>query len=86
MAVLMKPPFRNALLANAYTKMVDAYERDDAGLFNPEGNPRKWGSMATHFWNGYHGLRPEQWDRASKQMIVYAAYRAGKDVRAKPSN
>lgn len=73
--------FKNPTLRKQYDLLVQAFLTGHRDIGTPERRCRG-NSLATHFWRGYdntlEGL-PYFKDRASRQLPVYAAYRAGQD-------
>lgn len=65
----------------AFSRCVSAYEAKHPDLFTKDGKPRRGGSsVAEMFWKGYDGVCP-RWDRTSKELVCYAYWCAGVEVR-----
>lgn len=81
----MKNPFRDRTMRREYDAAVRAYESKHQDLFvkGERRTPGGYGSsFASFFWNGFDGKTKGvacMSDRASRSMIGYAYYRAGKD-------
>jgi hypothetical protein len=75
----MANPFRNDLMRRRYDDLVKAYHRGHANLFTQDGGRSRGCSMATDFWRGFDNSIPAaRWDRASRDTLAWAAYRAGR--------
>lgn len=80
-----KPNFRHETLRVQFEVMVVAFDAGHRDLGTPEarctGN-----SFASAFWKGYDGVTTglgNYRDRASRQTLAYACYRAGQYCRAR---
>jgi hypothetical protein len=72
-------PFRNPLMRARFDDLVTAYRRGHANLFTESGRRARGCSMATDFWRGFDNAIPAaRWDRASRDTLAWAAYRAGR--------
>ena len=79
---MTRNPFRDREMRRIYDVMTGAYDRK-AGLWYPSGDRCCSSAVATWFWRGYDGIRAGQWERTDKQLGIYAAWRAGRDARAR---
>lgn len=78
---MVRNPFRDPGMRTHYEGAIRAFE---AGSLGAAGGVRQRGNGgASAFWQGYDGIGADQWDAASKKMIVYAYWRAGRDIRAR---
>jgi hypothetical protein len=78
----MRNPFRNKTMRGTYDAMVKAYHTKHRDVVRADGSECHGNGWASWFWRGYHGQTAGRWDRASKEMIGYACWCAGRDVRA----
>jgi len=80
----MSNPFRDKTMRREYDSAVRAYRTRSSAVgafFDKEGARRPPGStFATFFWHGYDGVSPGRWDAASRKMVCYAYWRAGRDM------
>lgn len=75
-------PFRDPGMRQHFFYCTTAYLNKSANLFYPDGKPQRGNGLATNFWRGYAGSIPrERWDRASRNTLAWAAYRAGEAVK-----
>jgi hypothetical protein len=74
-------PFRDKTMRACYDKVIAAYEGNHKDIVTPRGTRHRGNSIASMFWRGYDGIRPEQWTDADKRTMGWAYYRAGRDVR-----
>lgn len=72
----MKNPFRQPMMRLSFAGMVKAYEQRSKLLFH-EGRPIRSNSAGIMFWRGYEGTHAGAWDRASKDTLAYACWKAG---------
>ncbi len=76
----MTNPFRDKYKRANYDGVLRLYAMRHRDLFRPDGS-RNTGSFYRDFWKGYDGaLDHLNWDRASKDMLAYVYYRAGKNT------
>lgn len=83
-------PFRNPILRREYDAAVKAYSLRHRDLFLPPSGVRRsaanrtiGSSFAFYFWQGYDEAASPihaRWDAASRQIIGWAYYRAGRDI------
>lgn len=76
----MRNPFYNAVMRRAYAEAAHAYATRHRTLFLDDGTPTRGNGVAGPFWNGFNGLQVGQWDSASRKMLAYAYWRAGRDA------
>lgn len=77
----MTNPFRDPLMRARFDELVKAYRLGHANLFTRDGGRSRGCSMATYFWRGFDNLIPAaRWDRASRNTLAWAAYRAGRAI------
>jgi hypothetical protein len=77
-------PFRQKDRKRMFDGVVRAYLAKHRDIGTPDKRHRG-NSIAGYFWRGYDNVRPEQWDRESREMMAYVSYRAGQEVaKAKP--
>lgn len=80
---MSRNPFRDRMMRDVYDNAVQAFDEKRRLLFFPDGSRCLGNGFASFFWRGYDGVTPGQWDRASKRMLGYAAWRAGRDIAAR---
>lgn len=79
----MRNPFRNSLMRQHFDGCVSVYESKGRDLFYPDGTRKLGNSSAVNFWRGYDNVLPGQWDKESRKMLAYSAYRAGRLIAIK---
>lgn len=72
--------FKIPALRRQYDLAVRAYRNRHKDLVCPDGTPHRGNTVAAHFWRGYEGVSVN-WDAQSRTACIYAAYRAGQDMR-----
>lgn len=74
-------------MRDTYDALMSWYATKHRNLFNPDGSRCTGNSSAGMFWRGYDGttLGKGFTDRASRQTLAYAAWRAGQDAKAADS-
>lgn len=87
----MANQFKDPTMRQQYNAAIYAFKTKHRNLFLLGANPLKrvrrsspnyGNAMAEFFWKGYDGiLIGAGWDAASRQMVGYAYWRAGQDVR-----
>lgn len=84
----MSNRFRDKVLKREYDNAMAAYRAHNRTLFNTDGTRSKGNSIAGFFWLGYDGKVQGSGfvDRASRQMVGYAYWRAGQDARKADEN
>jgi hypothetical protein len=67
-------------MRKAFEDLVSAYTERRKVLFLRDGTPNKGNSPANVFWMGFKGQNVGDGfaDRASREMLAYAHWRAGK--------
>lgn len=72
-------PFRRISMQTAFHVLVEAYKGGRAVLFTADGKEHRGNSLADMFWRGFHDktLGAGFTDRASREMLAYAYWRAG---------
>jgi hypothetical protein len=84
---VLRNPFKDRMMRMEYEAAIRAYDVKHKSLFLSNGDRRTVGhygsAFATYFWKGYDGVIPGngRWDAASKRMIAYALWCAGRDVK-----
>jgi len=75
--------FRNQIMRQHYDAIVGMYHTKHRTLFH-EGERTMGNGMASFFWRGFDGTQfgAGFTDRASKDTLAYAYYRAGQDMKA----
>ena len=76
--------FIDRTMREQYDAAVRAYTIRHRDLFRADGSQNKGSSFASAFWNGFNGTRLGLGysDRASRETIGYAYFRAGQDAAA----
>lgn len=79
----MSNRFRDPTMRREYDAVVEMFHQEHRNLFH-QGTPTRGSSLAGQFWHGFNGtsLGAGFTDRASKEMLAYAYWRAGRDMRA----
>lgn len=75
----MRNPFKDPTLRKHFDGMVQGFQTAHRDVGTPE-NRCRGNSFAGAFWIGYDGVtvgRGNYSDRASRQTLAYACYRAG---------
>lgn len=82
---MMGNPFRNKTMRGIYDDAIKQYETRHRNWFHPSGNRNLGNSASGYFWKGYDGVwsEPHRWDAASRKLVTYAYWCAGRDVRAR---
>lgn len=75
-------PFKKDMMRRQFASLVYCYFSRDKDLVRPDGSRHLGNSQATNFWRGFDNVNPQQWDSGSREMLAYAAYRAGQAVAA----
>ncbi|AGC36182.1 hypothetical protein B7L88_gp106 [Rhizobium phage RHEph10] len=74
-------PFRQDLMRRQFTALIKSYETKNPDLIRPDGARHTGNSWAIHFWWGYDNSLPQRYDdRASRDTLGYAAFKAGRAV------
>jgi hypothetical protein len=73
--------FKNPMLRKQYDACVSCYRKKHRDLVRADGTPHRGNTIAVSFWRGYEGAKVN-WDAYSRSAPIYAAYRAGQDIRA----
>ena len=60
------------MMIRAFDECVAAHRRNSPALQRTSGN-----AVATYFWRGFDNA-PLQWDAASRRLMAYAHFRAGR--------
>lgn len=79
MASVVRNPFMTKFMRTNYASMVECYDKRHKNLISPSGARCIGNALAVAFWRGFDGVA-QNWDAASKQMAVYAAWCAGRDI------
>lgn len=77
----MSGPFRDSGMRAQYEIALECYAAKHPDLFRPDGSRCKGSSFALFFWDGFDGKTKgiaNFSDPASRRMVGYAYYRAGK--------
>lgn len=80
----MANTFRDQMMRQNYDAAVDGWRTKHRNFFRPDGGQRRGSSMAENFWRGFDGqpgFGAGFIDRASRQTLAYAYWRAGQDCR-----
>lgn len=74
--------FRDPTMRREYDATVAMFRQEHRNLF-VDGKPHRGSTLAGQFWHGFNGtsLGAGFTDRASKKMIAYAYWSAGRDMR-----
>lgn len=72
-------PFRNVSMRINFDVLVETYKCGGRVLFAADGRENRGSSMADMFWRGFYGktIGAGFTDRASREMLAYAHWRAG---------
>ena|SRR3974390_2853654 len=73
-------PFRDRTMRKEYAAAVLMWRQKHKNFFLANGDRHQGNNFAGFFWRGWDNLMAAQWDRASKQIIGYAYWRAGRDL------
>lgn len=75
--------FRDPTMRREYDATVAMFRQEHRNLFI-DGKPHRGSTLAGQFWHGFNGthLGAGFTDRASKEMLAYAYWCAGRDMRA----
>lgn len=75
--------FKDPTMRREYEAAVAMFRQEHRNLFC-NGSPHRGSALASQFWHGFNGtsLGAGFIDRASKQMVAYAYWCAGRDMRA----
>lgn len=76
----MSNRFRNPMWRRQYDACLNCFHIRHKDLIHPSGIRNRGNDVADYFWRGYDHIKMN-WDARSRQSPVYAAYRAGEDVR-----
>lgn len=81
--IKVRNPFKDTTMRREFDASVRAYNMKHANLFRKDGTQANGSSFASFFWKGFNGTNfgAGFTDRASRQMIGYAYYRAGQLIR-----
>lgn len=77
----VRNPFRSKFMRTNYDSVVSGYDKKHKNFVSPSGARCVGNALATAFWRGFDNIS-QNWDAASKQTPVYAAWRAGRDIRS----
>lgn len=73
--------FKNPMLRRQYDACISCYRTAHRDLIRADGEPHRGNNIAVYFWRGYEGVFVN-WDAATRAAPIYAAYCAGRDIRA----
>lgn len=77
----IRNPFRQRMRRRHFDVVVRAYQNRHPDIIRPSGARCLGNSIAGYFWRGYDNSIPERaWDAASKEMMAYVSYAAGRAV------
>jgi len=76
----VRNPFKIDMLRRQFDACLHCHEIKHRDLVRPDGTPHRGNTIATWFWRGYEGVKPN-WDAGSRQSAAYAAFRAGQVVK-----
>lgn len=73
-------PFKKDMMRRIFATCIYGYFSRDKDFVRADGSRHLGNSTSVTFWRGFDNLNPQQWDAGSKEMVAYAAYRAGQLV------
>jgi hypothetical protein len=75
--------FKDPTMRREYDAAVHQFRIKHRNFFRQDGTPSNGNSWAEVFWKGYNGIKLGGGftDRASRQTVMYAYYRAGQDMK-----
>lgn len=81
--VIMANRFKDLTMRREYESTIAMFMQEHRNLFG-NGAPHRGSSLASQFWHGFYGthLGTGFTDRTSKQLVAYAYWSAGRDMRA----
>lgn len=75
-------PFRDKTMRKEFDAAIFGFNTRHRNFIRDNGTRCYGNGCASAFWEGFDDQQPDKWaDRASRQMIAYAYYRAGQLVR-----
>lgn len=79
---MIRNPFRERSMKHHFDAAISQWESRHANLFHKDGTRNMGNSMAGMFWRGFDGVQVGAGftDRASKETLAYAFWRAGQEA------
>lgn len=81
MGDIVRNPFKTKFMRINYDAVVSGYDRMHRNFIYPSGARCIGNALAVAFWRGFDDIS-QNWDAHSRQTPVYAAWRAGRDIKS----